>query len=180
MVDIATDKDLEVFQTHAYGKWKSLMNRVEHSQNYTDVQIAEEWLLFDNFKVWLDGQDYEDGWHLDKDLLSIDNLIYGPDTCIMIPPEVNLAIKRPKIKNDGLPTGVCETFINNKKIYKAVFSGGIIGYFDDVDSAFSEYLKYKSKEIIVLAEMQSVKKIKESLIVYANNLASGNIKTRTN
>ena len=174
---IATKEDMAVFETHAYLKWKSLMNRVEHSKDYIDVKVDERWLDFSSFETWLLDQDYEEGWHLDKDLLSIETIIYGPDTCIMIPHEVNTAIKRPKVKGDGLPGRVWEVYINNSVKYKATHSNDILGYFDNIEAASKEALKYKAFDIIEISKNYDGP-IKDALVIYADNLASGKIPYR--
>ena len=55
---------------------------------YKECIVCEEWLLFSNFKSWMETQDWE-GNQLDKDYLVRGNKIYSPNTCIFLHPIVN-------------------------------------------------------------------------------------------
>ena len=66
-----------VWRCPYYSRWESMLSRV-YSKNYhlrrptyKGCSVCEEWLLFSNFKKWVDEQpcgDWENR-HLDKDLL---------------------------------------------------------------------------------------------------------------
>ena len=64
-----------------YVKWMQMLQRcfcVEYKNKkptYADVTCCDDWLLFSNFKKWMESQDYE-GKELDKDLLVFENKIY--------------------------------------------------------------------------------------------------------
>lgn len=80
--------------------WENMRQRVEdvefHKQQptYENVGICDEWLDYQNFADWFDGQVksgvYKDGWHLDKDILSPKGRkIYSPATCTFLPKDLN-------------------------------------------------------------------------------------------
>lgn len=174
-VDEDVYKRLEYF---AHTKWLSMINRVGTRREYSDVEVCDEWLIFNNFYSWFADQYYEDGWHLDKDLLSIGNRIYSPKTCIMIPPEINQSIKRPGGK---LKIGVRAVFINDKDRFKVSFGGNIIGFFDDYDEAVNKWISYKARSILYMSDNVSLPsktqehKIKTALSVFVENMCDHKI-----
>lgn len=81
-----------------YLRWKTMLFRV-YKKPYTcykNTNVCDEWLVFSNFKKWMETKDWQ-GKHLDKDLLG-DGTLYSPDTCCFIDPIVNSFIaKKPYI-----------------------------------------------------------------------------------
>lgn len=94
-----------------YSRWKGMLRRCfgeRDDHHYEGCQIAEEWLRFSTFKIWMERQPWL-GNHLDKDILSPDTKIYCPETSVFVPSFLNnLAIDRPSQRGD-LPTGVSRT-----------------------------------------------------------------------
>lgn len=99
-----------------YTAWAGMLLRCygEHKVNirYQDVTCCKEWLYFPNFYEWLHSQEnFEkwlngDKWDLDKDILFKGNKIYSPETCCLVPHNVNsLFIKSNALRGD-LPIGV--------------------------------------------------------------------------
>lgn len=75
-----------------YRTWKSMLRRCYYEKDnisYNDCKVCEEWLLFSNFKSWMEEQNYEAGLHLDKDILVPGNKLYSPSNCVFIPNEIN-------------------------------------------------------------------------------------------
>jgi hypothetical protein len=78
-----------------YDKWKSILarcysNKVQLKQpSYIGCKVCEEWLIFSNFKNWMEKRDWK-GKHLDKDILLTGNKVYCPDACIFVEPVVNM------------------------------------------------------------------------------------------
>lgn len=104
-----------------YNVWKSMITRC-YSRNkdklyptYAKVSVCEEWLVFSNFKSWMEKQDWE-GKELDKDLLVPGNKIYSPETCCFLDRKVNNFIRDIKRSRGNFPTGV----YFNKKLQKYV------------------------------------------------------------
>ena len=81
---------------HYYTLWLGMVSRCYGKKNlvkspsYKGTIVCDDWLLFSNFKLWMEQQDYE-GMHLDKDLLQIgvENKVYSPTTCLFIEDSVN-------------------------------------------------------------------------------------------
>jgi hypothetical protein len=73
----------------AYRTWYNMIHRCNNQKGYKDVSICDEWSDFSNFLKWYNNQYKEDGWHLDKDILSNNGRVYSPQTCCFLPPDLN-------------------------------------------------------------------------------------------
>lgn len=96
----------------SYRCWKSMLERCYSSTfqircpTYVGCTVCVEWLSFSNFKKWY-GENYREGFELDKDILVEGNKIYSPDTCVFVPHYLNtILIDSGKSRGD-LPLGVC-------------------------------------------------------------------------
>lgn len=70
------------------------------------VEVSKEWLSYHNFAEWF-YENYVEGFHLDKDILSIDGMLYSKEVCCFVPRELNnLFIQRPRVNDTDLPVGV--------------------------------------------------------------------------
>ena len=80
-----------------YDRWRHMLarcysaKRLEKCSTYKGCKVCDEWLIFSNFKRWMEQQDWQDK-ELDKDLLIEGNKIYSPDTCIFVDRIVNTFI----------------------------------------------------------------------------------------
>ncbi len=84
-----------------YVVWMNLLKRTlsplsQRQEQYRDCTICNEWLLFSNFKNWYEDpvNGYQEGYHLDKDILLPHNRVYSPETCCFVPNEINGIFKR--------------------------------------------------------------------------------------
>lgn len=97
-----------------YNTWCSMLERCysEKYKNkyraYKNVTCCEEWLLFDNFYEWLHSQENFDKWlnsdyfAIDKDILKKGNKIYSPETCCLVPINVNTLFTKLNYKGNML------------------------------------------------------------------------------
>lgn len=124
------DLDENVFEdcvnSKIYRLWSNMLQRCfsdkykTKNKSYKDVRCCDEWfslkrfkediVSFENFNKFL-----EDGWNLDKDILSKDCKIYSKETCCFIPNLLNKAITVREVK--GLPTGVFKRDLSKSKPY---------------------------------------------------------------
>ena len=80
-----------------YSRWASMFMRCysiayqDKYPTYRGCSVSDEWLLFSNFKKWMEQQDWE-GKQLDKDLLVEGNKVYSPDTCVFVEERINYFI----------------------------------------------------------------------------------------
>ena len=91
-----------------YLVWVSMLNRCysatvhKSHPSYKDCSVCDEWLIFSNFKAWMEQQDWGDK-QLDKDLLVEGNKVYSPDTCVFVHVKINnFIINRPRGRGEYL------------------------------------------------------------------------------
>lgn len=145
------DLNICVLGNKCYEIWHSILQRTVNEKHksshkaYKDASICDEWLLLSNFKKWFDVH-YVEGFCIDKDILGLNSKVYSPDTCCMIPNEINASITREKFKRE-LPMGV----MKYKDKFKAVCRLKWLGIFDTAEDAHNAYLKEKKNRIIEMA-----------------------------
>lgn len=155
-------------ETEEYQSWKGMIYRCfdkktkERQPTYESVTCCREWLLFENFYEWLHSQENfsnlynKSKWNVDKDILIKGNKIYSPETCCLVPMNVNsLFIKKDNYRGD-LPIGVkrshksfvsrCSNPITGQREY--------LGSYSTPYYAFLAYKKYKEDLIKQVAEIE--------------------------
>ena len=148
-------------------KWKQTNKRgyLKNAQ-YEFCEVVDEWHRFTNFKSWMEKQDWE-GKHLDKDILVPGNTIYGPDTCMFIPPHINLILVEQKPGKYG--NGI--RYDKRTNVFRVqIRIGGkriTTGSFATAEGAKELYTKLRREEIIKEANKLSDIKLKNALINYA-------------
>ena len=79
-----------------YDAWRRMLQRcydiqykIEHP-TYEGVTCCDGWKDYQNFaKWWYSQPNHDKGFELDKDLLVIGNKLYSPETCCLLPMEIN-------------------------------------------------------------------------------------------
>ena len=112
-----------------FEKWYDVLKRVTGRVNpksinnsYKDVILCDEWLLFSNFKRWMEQQDWQ-GKFLDKDILSQGVKIYSPDTCCFVSRDLNNFFVDRAFDRGSCAIGVSHLSLRNlKRPYKADIS----------------------------------------------------------
>lgn len=157
-----------------YVRWKSMIERCyskklhEKYPTYKDCTVCSEWLLFSNFKSWMEGQDWK-GKQLDKDLLIQGNKVYSPSTCIFINLDINLLLNTHKSVRGKYKLGVS---LNKDRVraFRATcnkLKGKIktLGDYYSEDEAHQAYCKFKYSLISKLANKQK-EPLKSALLNY--------------
>ncbi len=170
-----------------YELWTGIIDRAYNEERmlkaptYSDVTVCKEWLCFQNFAAWCEGQEFfkardDKGkpYHLDKDTLSSGDKIYSPETCCFVPRAINnLFTKRGNARGDCL-IGVFRSGESKFKAQHACFNGKRhLGTFDSEESAFFAYKKAKEYYIKQVAELWKGKideKVYLALINYEVNI----------
>ena len=154
--------------TKEYKLWQRVLERCYNDKYkekypiYKDATCCKEWLYFPNFYEWVHSQEnFEkwlngERWAIDKDILIKGNKIYSPETCCLVPQNVNsLFTKANSIRGD-YPIGVHWHSANQKFCAKCrnpfINEEEIIGEYNDPIKAFYAYKKYKEKLIKQVAE----------------------------
>lgn len=120
------------------------VNYKKRRKGFKGVEVAEEWLNYQNFAKWFYEQVklYGKGGVVDKDLLFLGNKMYSSTTCCYIPQAINALFsgKRDKTKGFYLKGGKYSVSVNIDGVRK------YIGSYDDEDSAKIVYFQTKIKE----------------------------------
>jgi hypothetical protein len=154
--------------TDVYKSWSSMLRRC-YSENsahmnrtyFNKVKVCDEWHNFQNFGDWYEENKYEckGRLHVDKDILFPGNKIYSPNTCILVPQNINALFINSPNKN-GLPNGVRKIA---KGKYEAIFNSNVYGKYDTVEEAYKIHAKEKKKYILNIV-YNSKEKLPEKLI----------------
>ena len=128
------------------------------SPTYKNCKVSESWLRLSNFIEDVKSiENYEkslnEGWQLDKDLLSNEGKLYSKDTCCFIPRSLNLVISSYPKKLNGLPKGVKlskggKYFAILQKEGKKIF----LGSYDSVEEASRVYNIAKKEYLLNIAD----------------------------
>lgn len=138
-----------------YGVWNNMLARCYdlYTQSkqpaYIGCSVCDEWLCFQNFAdFYINHESYGLGYNLDKDFLGGDNKVYSPETCTMLPPELNVMISGTTASKNGMPLGVNK--IDNG--YVARLSKGkegreYLGYYKTPEEAHRVYVEAKERYV---------------------------------
>lgn len=136
-----------------YSVWRDMLRRCYsntfHKKNvtYRQAKVCKKWLLFSNFKLWMEKQDWE-GKELDKDLIVTGNTLYSPETCVFISKELNQFFKERNNDRGDYPLGV--TYKPANKKYNARCSDPFLkkrvslGLYDTPEEAHNSWREYKN------------------------------------
>ena len=135
---------------YIYNVWKGLLDRCYNrkSNRYNSygakgITVCDEWHNFQNFAKWYENNNYEfhDYYSLqiDKDLLSLKNnlcdcKIYSPETCLLLPQDLNIFLKF----KENIFDCICKK--NNKYNVNIVFKRGEKSYFKTFDNLYEALL----------------------------------------
>ena len=163
--------------SYIYKLWREMIRRcynpkcLERRPTYQGCSVCEEWKYFSNFEKWVLSQEYyTEGYQLDKDVLVKGNKMYSPDTCCLIPREINIQLSG-HYKKTSQPKGV---FLQKNGTYSVHcasprYKSGFVGTFNSEIEAFNAYKKAKEQRLKELAEEYKnviSKKVYEALYNY--------------
>lgn len=94
--------------------WKGILDRCYGkmvTEAYKGCSICDRWVKLSNFIADIEKMPnfdklFRQGWSLDKDIIVKGNKVYSPDTCCIVPSEVNSLFIYQKPNRGGLPIGV--------------------------------------------------------------------------
>ena len=163
-----------------YRRWHTMLVRCysekfhQRSPTYKGCSVSEDWKNFMSFRKWMKSQDWQ-GMALDKDILIPNNKIYSAETCLFVPVSINNLINRPSNNKTGFPVGVgFHKHTGRIRAYCRVDGRHHqIGEFNDVESAWAAYRKFKYDVICMKAD--EYPKLKEVLLIHADRYLNGEI-----
>ena len=125
---------------------------------YKDCKVSENFQNFQFFAEWCNNQVGfgEDGWHLDKDILSNHSKEYSEYFCVFIPQELNKLFTTRAALRGKYPLGV--TYHKRDNVYVAQISKNKtvhLGYFSNESDAVQAYKLAKQSWVKELAEKYS-------------------------
>lgn len=146
-------------QTRAASTWYGMKRRVRDNKKrptYGGCTISADFLDFQVFAAWCQRQPgYGNaGWELDKDLLLKGNKVYGPATCVFVPPEINAALTKADKSRGSSPIGVSYKKSHGKYVAQVGTGTGQkhLGLFNTQEEAFAAYKAAKEQFLTKLAE----------------------------
>lgn len=152
-----------------YIAWHGIIERCydnkykEKHPTYKDVTVCDEWLLFENFYEWLHEQENFDKWYngyqwnVDKDILIKGNKLYSPETCCLVPNNVNKLFIKTDALRGNLPIGVSKDRNNFKALCNNPFikECKYLGEYKTPEEAFYfGYKPYKENLIKQVAQIE--------------------------
>lgn len=145
--------------TAAYDHWRSMLLRCYCSKTqqrvptYRGYTVCEDWLCYQNFAHWFYSSKFNDcGYHLDKDVLNNGDKVYSPETCCLIPREINNTFNTNSRNKGKYPQGV-QPYGKSGKFSAKVKVGGYykyLGVFDTQEEAYEIYKagkEFRVKEV---------------------------------
>lgn len=158
-------KDKEISRIHNI--WTGIINRSmnpavkQKHPSYEDVKLHKDWYVFEDFYSWYISQkgfNIKDNkgryYSVDKDLLISGNKVYSPETCCLLPNEINCLIKGNFRKGSSLPKGV---FANKRgNFYSTINLFGkrvYLGAYVTAEEAFVAYKKARESHLRVLSHL---------------------------
>lgn len=160
-----------------YRKWFDMLRRCyserfhEGQHTYRGCSVSSGWLLFSNFRLWMEQQDWE-GKQLDKDILVVGNKVYSEYTCIFVSSGINSLLS-----SCGAVRGECSQGVSlykkaNKYRAYCRINGMLkhLGYFISEAQAEEAYCEFKSANILRMSnqpEAASQPRLQEGLLRHA-------------
>ena len=145
-----------------YETWTKMLTRCydERVRNkyptYVECFVTRNWHNYQEFAEWYTHQiGANSGYQLDKDLLYKNNKEYGPETCVLLPPELNKFPNKRVSCRGELPLGV-NAHPKGGFIAQGSFGGyrrKTIGRYKTVEEAFNSYKEAKEGHAKFLASL---------------------------
>lgn len=138
--------------TPEYVHWSSMLTRSYYEgyhqrfPTYVGCSVDEQWHNFQEFAEWCQWQPGHNMGHvLDKDVLVQGNKVYGPETCVFVPPELNSIIVTQVKPGKGTPAGISFQTSAQKYIVSCAINGKNknLGRYKCATEAFAVYKEFK-------------------------------------
>jgi hypothetical protein len=156
-----------------YVVWSHMLERCysetykKRCPTYEGCTVCDEWLLFSEFKSWMETQDWKEK-ELDKDILKQGNKEYSPSACLFITKRINVLFRFTDHSKTKYMTGACLNKSSGK--YYGICRGVdgshvMLGDFDSENDAHEAYMLYKYSVIASIASEQ-VEPLRSAMLNY--------------
>lgn len=152
-----------------YRRWEGMIKRcyseksLTKNQTYIGVTVCDEWLLFSNFKLWMESQIWEN-LSLDKDITNYGSSQYSPENCSFIPQSINSILSDCKSAMGQFPTGVSAARNGRFRAYITIKGRQkALGVHNTVEGAEIAYLKEKIKYLLAASFKIKQRKVVDGL-----------------
>ena len=143
-----------------YDMWRGFLRRcycpkVQKEQpTYVGCTVSENFKSYEYFYQWCQSQigfDQE-GYHLDKDLLTPQGKIYSEDTCVFLPQELNKLLNCKRKSRGNFPLGVDLQKGRYRSRFNFFGKSIDLGSFKTPEEAFLAYKQAKESYLKLQAE----------------------------
>lgn len=146
--------------TPEYKYWSGMIMRCYYEMSlmknpsYKNCTVCEEWHNFQFFAEWITTHEsFGLGYELDKDLLIKGNKLYSPETCSLLPKEVNMAINGIYLSKGRFKQGVSLTKSGKFQAQLSCFGENkYLGCFETEKEAEKVYKQSKEEYIKIVAD----------------------------
>lgn len=140
-----------------YNIWVAMLGRcynakfLQKEPAFIGCSVCNEWHNFQNFAQWYVDNSKRDDYQLDKDVLHKNCKTYSPDTCLLLPEEINKMFVMRKNCRGEYPIGVTAC-TNSTGLFVAKLGNKYgfkryLGCFHSTDKAFEAY-KFAKEQLI--------------------------------
>jgi len=139
-----------------YDVWLNMIKRCyrkntqKKQPTYADCTVDDRWLDYQDFARWYDNHpNKNDNYRLDKDILFSGNKVYSPDTCCLVPMEINQVFLDSAAARGDLPQGVNWHKHTGKYSVRVGVDGRrrSLGYYDCPNKAYQVYKQAKEANV---------------------------------
>lgn len=139
-----------------YAIWQGMLKRcydpkqLQKQPTYIGCSVSEHWHDYQDFAEWYKSHECGDlSYDLDKDLLIPNNKVYSPESCVLVPQELNKILINCGKAKDGSLRGV--SFHKRDKRYQSSLrthnGRRHLGSFDCPDEAYQVYKEAKESYV---------------------------------
>ena len=139
---------------YSYKVWMDMITRcVDISEkfiNYKDCYFCDEWIIYETFEKWYDKNYWEcddETMCLDKDILIKGKRLYSPNTCVVVPTNINLLFLKSNKSRGNLPIGVRTMGKKFQARCSIDNNAKVLGIFKTINEAFDCYKTFKESYI---------------------------------
>ena len=156
-----------------YMRWRCMMDRCYSKQwaakhpTYATCYVEPIWHSFMAFKNWMLAQNWYEK-QLDKDLLSLGNKRYSPETCLFVSRQVNSLFNEREYSRGELPLGI---YARHNKYEVGVSRGAgkrsWVGAYATIPEAIDAYVQAKADVATRVAQQEPDPLVKAAVENYS-------------